>query len=257
MRLVDPGAIRRILETDRVWSAYAIADLAPAAFGRCDWYGTEEPPALALLYRAFSVPVLLAVGGEGELAPVLAALPEEEALYLAVPSFVPRLLAPRYERLEVKSMLRMVLPPAALLPASDPRVERLGMRDASAVARLYRDGEATGESPEFFGTEMLASGAFHGIRAAGELVAVAGTHVLKPELGVAAIGNVYVRRDSRGRSLGTLVTCATAHDLRQRGIPTIVLNVGESNVAARRSYERLGFGVHMPYVEGRLRLKLL
>ena len=55
------------------------------------------------------------------------------------------------------------------------------------------------------------------------LVAVAGTHLLAPEEGAAAIGNIYTRRDRRGRGLGRAVTSAVLADLA--GIETVGLNV--------------------------------
>ena len=67
---------------------------------------------------------------------------------------------------------------------------------------------------------------------------------------MAAVGNVYVRQDARGRGLGGRVTAAVALELRRRGIDTIVLNVNQANGAAIRTYEKLGFIVHGKFVEG-------
>lgn len=254
MRLRDRDAIRALLETDRVWSAYALADLAPGPFALSEWYGSTSPPAVALLYRAFSVPVLLAVGTEEALRPVFRSLPAEPELYLAVPRHALALLEPRYHAREIKPMLRMWLPPERELPPRDPRVVRLDELDAAEVEELYRDGIEAGEAPEFFAPSMLARGTFRGVREGRGLVAVSGTHVLDDDVSVAAIGNVYVRRSARGRGLGGIVTAATASAIRESGIRTVVLNVGESNAAARRIYASLGFLVHIPYHEGRLEL---
>ena len=125
---------------------------------------------------------------------------------------------------------------------------RLGAGDLEALRGLYSDGAAREEIPDFFEDSMVDAGIYYGVRDAGELVAVAGTHVLTP--GAAAVGNVYVRHDARGRGLAARVTAAVARDLRQRGVETIVLNVRQDNRTAIRVYERLGFVVHGEFLEG-------
>ena len=83
------------------------------------------------------------------------------------------------------------------------RVTRLGAKDVPAIERLYADGESTGESPDFFYGSMVTDGVFFGVYKGEDLIAAAGTHLVSREEGAAAIGNVYVRRDRRGRGLGT------------------------------------------------------
>ena len=147
--------------------------------------------------------------------------------------------------LEAHPMVRMRLPH---IPPDPGATLMLGPEDATDVRALYHDGAERGEIPDFFQDTMLSAGVYRGLRDAGDLVAVAGTHVVTPT--VAAIGNVYVRQDARGRGLGGRVTAAVAHELRQRGVETIVLNVNQNNAAAIRTYEKLGFVVHGKFVEG-------
>lgn len=142
-------------------------------------------------------------------------------------------------------MFRMRLDGAA--PPWGPTLA-LGEPDLAGLRALYQDGAERGEIPDFFDDSMVRAGIYHGVREAGVLVAVAGTHVVTPT--AAAIGNVYVRHDARGRGLAGRVTAAVAHALRDRGIGTIVLNVRQDNAAAIRVYERLGFVVHGEFVEG-------
>ena len=71
------------------------------------------------------------------------------------------------------------------------------------------------------------------------MVAAAGTHLLSRRERVATIGNVYTRRDCRGRGLGRIVMSAVREALA--GIDTIGLNVRVDNRAAIRVYESLGF----------------
>ena len=101
--------------------------------------------------------------------------------------------------------------------------------------------------------ELGQIGELRGIREEGRLVAVAGTHLMAPSLGVCAIGNVYTRQDSRGRGLAARVTAAVVGHALRHGARTVVLNVRQSNEGARRVYERLGFREYCEFVEGSAR----
>jgi hypothetical protein len=71
-RITDRDEIRSILETDRGWSVYALGDLSPGLFEQSEWYRPAGgAPALILIFRAFSIPVLFALGKPALLAAVL------------------------------------------------------------------------------------------------------------------------------------------------------------------------------------------
>lgn len=248
---VDPAAVRAMLETDRAWTVYALADLAPRYSAPAEWrLAAGGRPALLLIYRAFRPPVLFSHGSAADLEPLLAGIAGEPEFYLSMrPEAVAALRAAGYQIRGEKSMWRM------LLEARDGTLPplcavRLGPGDDAELARLYADGEAAGEAPQFFDAGMLAAGVYFGIRAGEELVAAAGTHVVAPQEGVAAIGNVYTRRDQRGRGFASRVTAAVTSELVRRGLRTVALNVEQTNGAAVRVYERLGFRRYCPYVEG-------
>ena len=143
-------------------------------------------------------------------------------------------------------MWRMVMEPWV---ASGDRsaVTRLVAGDVPALERLYADGESSGESPDFFYPSMVSDGMFFGVYEDHALAAVAGTHLVAREEGAAAIGNVYTRRDRRGRGLGRAVTAAVLRELN--GIETVGLNVRADNDAAIRVYESLGFVRHCEFHE--------
>jgi ribosomal protein S18 acetylase RimI-like enzyme len=146
-------------------------------------------------------------------------------------------------------MWRMAVDPARFVPPAHTSV-RLGPGDYDALVSLHRDGDAAGEAPPFFNAGMLRHGVYYGIREGGAIVAAAGTHVLAERESVAGIGNVYTRRDRRGRGFGAQVSGAVTAELLQLGVRTVVLNVDESNAAAMRVYERLGFERYCEYREG-------
>ena len=104
--------------------------------------------------------------------------------------------------------------------------------------------------PEFFFAPMLEQGVFFGIREKNDLVAVAGTHLVAPPEGVAAVGNIYTRRDCRGHGLAARVTSAVVSELLSMNIDVVALNVNQQNVSAIRVYERLGFAMHGEFTEG-------
>lgn len=250
-RSADPTAIRKILETDRCWAVYALADLAPEYRESARWHvAAEGRPALLLVYRGFEPPVLFAHGAAADLAPLLPEIADVPVLYLSVRWEVAELLrANGYETPEEKRMWRMVAGRGHFEPRAHTAV-RLEPADYTALASLYQDGDAAGESPPFFDAGMLRHGVYYGIREGGAIVAAAGTHVVAEGESVAAIGNVYTRRDHRGRGFGAQVSGAVTAELLRSGVRTVVLNVDEGNAAAMRVYQRLGFERYCKYREG-------
>jgi ribosomal protein S18 acetylase RimI-like enzyme len=160
----------------------------------------------------------------------------------------PEALAEVRRHAEVTNEKRMFrLAWAGCETAVDARATRLTAADTAALIRLYKDGESTGESPDFFYDSMVTDGVFFGVYEGDELVAAAGTHLVARDEGAAAIGNVYTRRDRRSRGLSRIVTAAALHELRE--FKTVGLNVRADNAAAIRVYESLGFVKHCDFLE--------
>ena len=238
-RLTDKTEIRSLLRHDPVWSVYALGDLAPTMFPKTQWFR----PGLTLVVEDYGTAILFAMGpdsvrealgcvtGPVHLQVQRDAL-DEVARHAAVSS--PRL------------MWRMTWT-GDRLAAPSGVTSRLDAGDVPALEALYADGEASGESPDFFFPSMVADGVFHGIYEGTALVAAAGTHILARAEGAAAIGNVYTRRDRRGRGLGRLVTSAVLGELS--GIETVGLNVRADNDRALHLYESLGFARHCQFYE--------
>ena len=242
--LTDPHEIRSILRRDPIWSVYALGDLAPAMFPKTQWFG----PDLSLVLRDYDTSILFAIGTRS----IREALEQATSpVHLQVQRDALDEVSRHADVQDAREMWRMVWhgPPHQPERHINPGpVVRLGAADVPALRQLYADGEATGESPDFFYPSMVSDGVFFGFHEKRQLVAAAGTHLLAREEGAAAIGNVYTRRDCRGRGLSRLVTGAVMTTLA--AIETVGLNVRADNAAAIRVYESLGFVRHCPFFEG-------
>lgn len=244
--LTDKSQILAYLETDRLYAAYAVGDLEPELFAHCAWFGAEREGrlrALALHYGGLGFPVVFLMGDANGLRAIF-----EDALHIKQAYF-----ACRQEHLLVMCdfyewgpapMWRMVLRPERFQPVAGGCVP-LTLDHAEQLAALYACGEENAFDPV-----QVPGGAFHGFFENGRLVAAAGTHLVSPTYGVAAVGNVFTHPDHRGRGYGTAVTSAVVAELQSRGIRDIVLNVSQKNATAIRIYERLGFQRYCPFFDG-------
>src|SRR5438445_950741 len=212
-RVEDPARIRALLESDRPWAAYALADLEPGFREHCHWHAREDgPPAVVMLYRRADPPVIFALGSAERLAPLIQEI-DEPALFLHVrPEALAAIETCYRVGAEVRPQWRMTLEPDRFRPVPSDDVSRLGSGDVEGIRALYGDGAARGEAPDFFDPSLVDRGMFRGVREGADLVAVAGTHVVSHAESVCALGNVYVRHDRRGRCLGARVTRAVSAD---------------------------------------------
>jgi GNAT superfamily N-acetyltransferase len=244
------------LASDPAWCVYALGDLAPQFAPHCEWHiESSGPPAVLLLFRAFETPVLFTHGDPAAVARLLDEIAHEPALYLSIRPAILPLVRERWRVASEIPMWRMTFAPADFAPAAaQPGLTpvRLGLDHLPHLEALFADGASTGEAPDFFAPYMVEQGAFYGLFEGSDLIAAAGTHLLVPAQGVAAIGNVYTRRDRRGRGLAALVTSAVTAELLalQPPLGVIALNVNQGNLAAQRVYHRLGFRFHCEFYEG-------
>jgi len=242
-RLTDKTAIRAILRRDPVWGVYALGDLAPRMFPKTKWFG----PDLTLVLHDFGTSILFAMGT----ASIREALDHVRwPVHLQLQQDALDEVA-RYAVIENQcQMWRMGWegPPEGGRHADTTAAARLGAADVPALLKLYADGEATGESPDFFYPSMVSSGVFFGVYDGDALVAAAGTHLFAPEERAVAIGNIYTMRAHRGHGLGRVVTSAVLAAVKD--IETVGLNVRAGNHAAMSLYESLGFVRHCQFYEG-------
>ena len=251
-RTHDRARIEAFLSRDRIWGAYALGDLEPSLFPLCEWtfvVDAGQDVALALVFQGLTPPICLTIGA----APGVAALVAEAGL----PEWVHFVMEPGhwavidavYALGKADAMLRMGLARGDFRPASVNgwRPRRLSAADMAALTQLYTaDG---GDAPDAFAPFQVEQGLFYGADEAGRLIAVAGTHLVAPEMGVAAVGNVYTAPDYRGRGLAQTCTSAVVEACHGLGVRDVVLNVARDNAPARAAYARLGFRPWCEFIE--------
>lgn len=248
---VDPSAaaddVRRFFEGDRLMAAYALADLDPDNVDRARWWVTrreEEITAAALLVEVLPFRPCFAMGDTESLAELFRTGVTEPRLIVATPPHGrPAIEASyRFERTDV--MHRMVVRLDTFRPRVRHSVVRLGPEHLDDVIELY--GNA---SRSYFTAQRLERELYFGVYAGAQLAAAAGTHVRSRAAGIAAVGNVLTRLAHRNRGMAASVTSAVTEAAFQEHAD-VVLNVRQDNLPAISVYDRLGYAVHAPFVEG-------
>lgn len=266
MDRANKTAIRRILYTDPIWCAYAIGDLQDAVYDRCEWYldpgrrSDVEDDSLVMIYPGLQPPVLFAVGAAEAVERALVRMLEHSqpptSAYLSIREEHEPVFARYYDLgADRRPMYRMVLQRAeALESPATPQLVRLLPDDAPRLAALYAQG---GEfAPDAFDPWQLVNGVFYGIEDdAGALIAVGGTHIVDWDAGVAAIGNFYTVPEARRHGYASALLNKIVRDLRAAAVDTIVLNVDQRNANAQMLYERNGFAIYCPFIEGEAQLR--
>ena len=235
----DRDQIRSLLNSDRVWSLYALADLDQHLFDMCQWWTRNQ--SLALVFNGISIRPIFVMGSQHDVHTLLETLPVEEG-YLNLRDEHAGQDLYRYK--EPHRMLRMTI---GKLDERRGEIVTLSREHADEIEALYATGTGAGVA---FGAFQLDTGFFRGIRRDRELIAVAGVHVVSKNESVAGFGNVFTRADYRGHGLAQITTSAVVAALQDEGIETIGLNVEHNNAAAIAAYEKLGFRTAFEYWEG-------
>jgi GNAT superfamily N-acetyltransferase len=244
---VQADRLRAFLGHDRIMSAYALADLDAAEVERARWWLASrdgQGVAAALVVEALPFRPCFATGETEALAAIFREGIREARLVISTPPAGRVAVDAIYRFERVDRMHRMAVDIASFRPRVTHNVTRLGPDELEDVIDLY--GHA---SRSYFTPERMAREIYFGVYSGSSLVSAAGTHVRSVRSGMAAVGNVLTRVTYRDRGLATSVTSAvTAAALEEH--PDVVLNVRQDNSPAVAVYERLGYHVHAPFVEG-------
>jgi ribosomal protein S18 acetylase RimI-like enzyme len=241
----DRQTLYPFLSQDRLYAAYAIADMDDREFGRTRWgvalrHGATV--AVCMEYSGLSPQPLFVMGDPAGVRTILGSVIRTRTAYLAaMPEHLPA-VSGLYRVEPGPRMVRMWVDRATFRPVVGEAV-RLDAGDTRHLNRLYELGLTA-----WLPSESVSSGVYYGVRRGGRLVAAAGTHVISPTYGLAAVGNVFTHRDMRGRGFAKAVTSAVTAELLET-VATVVLNVRSDNAPALAAYRALGYQAHTSFEE--------
>jgi ribosomal protein S18 acetylase RimI-like enzyme len=245
-KLEDKEEIYSILKQDRLYAAYAIGDLEPSLFEKCQWaaaYQEGKPKALCLLFKGLTPNAVFCMGDGAGLVVILGSVLRPGRVFFAArPEHVPSLRA-LYDLDPAETLIRMAVTAAEFRPDEGSAV-RLTPHDTHGLNTLYRMGGGTG-----FASYQVSEGIFYGVRRDGKVIATAGTHVMSPKYGIGCVGNVFTHPDFRGHGYAAACISAVVRDVLAAGCRDVVLNVRQDNGPAIHVYARLGFREHSRYEE--------
>ncbi|MGD8814712.1 MAG: GNAT family N-acetyltransferase [Anaerolineales bacterium] len=237
--------VKQRLEQDRHWCAYALADLYPPYAPHAHWHIHED--AVLLIYRGLNPPILFAYGNPTQAVRLFGRLSPGRYQYGLLASHL-AIIEDRLKRENEAIMWRMALKRDHFPHKQvDEDVVPLGISDLQELMDLFDEHP---DRPDSFDEGQLANGFFFGIREQDQLCAIAGTHVVSPQAGVAALGNIFTHPTWRSRGYSKRVTSALVSALLKQDLPTIVLNVAQDNHVAIGIYRHLGFWPICGYHEG-------
>jgi GNAT superfamily N-acetyltransferase len=235
--LRDANKIRPILQHNRAYAAYAIAQLDERMFPDNDWYRASGPTGSALLLHSRSGlgRAMFAIGDPGALDAALSLHPGPRFAFGSLYPDHRKVVDKYFIVTRPQTMYRMSVTSDTFRPVAD-EARRLRGVDAPAVNRIYSvDGGPTAYRPSH-----LEEGVYYGIEVDGRLASIAGTHVVSRAEGVAVVGNVFTHPRYRGGGLATEVTSAVTRDVLEY-CDLVVLTVEEQNSPALNIYLKLGY----------------
>lgn len=242
----DRALLRGFLERDRLFAAYALADLDESDPTRARWgiaRDGSEVVALVLEYGGPSPQPLFVLGRDDGIDAILRDVIKPRVAYIASLPDSGKAVERRYRLETGPQMVRMWVDAGRFRPVDDPGVEHLVPSDVADLNRLYRLGFGSWLSPQ-----AIAEGIYYGIRVRGRLVAAAGTHVIGRGSKIAVVGNVLTAPEYRGRGYAKATTAAVTARLLEF-CDHVALNVRSDNPPAINAYRRLGYAEHVRFEE--------
>jgi RimJ/RimL family protein N-acetyltransferase len=238
--------IRRILEGRRPYAAYALGQLEPPLVRQTDWWlsSSAANQGLMLHSRGGLGNATFAMGEAGALDALMSVHPGPRRTFLTCEPHHLETMLRHFDLDQRQTMIRMRVTATSFRPIDGP-VRRLTGADVRSINRLYR----TEGVPSFYSSRQIEDAVYFGVERDGELIAVAGTHVISQASAIAVVGNVYTHPRYRGQRFAQCTTGAVTEQLL-RFCRDIVLSVDPTNVPAVRAYERLGYTEAARLIEG-------
>ena len=236
--LRNRDAIRQRLQPLREHAAYALAQLEPGLFERTRWFTAEGAGGRALVTHSR--------GGLGD-ATFVTGDPEAATAILSIePGPARSYLTCRIEHVDAvrsvyhlsnsQPMLRMSVTANTFRRQEVVAATCLLGIDIRRINQLY----GSEGNPTYYDAGHIDGGVYRGVVISGRLVAIAGTHAVSPQEGIAVVGNVFTHPRHRGQGYATAATSAATEALLEQ-CDTVVLTVDPSNAPAITAYRRLGY----------------
>ena len=236
--LRNRDSIRERLRPQREHAAYALAQLEPGLFERTRWFTAEGPGGRGLVThsRGGLGDATFVTGNAEAIAAILSIEPGPARSYLTCLREHVGAVQSVYQVSNSQPMLRMTVNAATFRRWEVvPAVRLLGI-DIRRINQLYgSDG-----NPTYYEAGHIDGGVYRGVVISGRLVAIAGTHAVSPQEGVAVVGNVFTHPRHRGQGYATAATSAATEALLEE-CDTVVLTVDPKNAPAIAAYRRLGY----------------
>ena len=252
----DLATLRQILDSDRLFAAYALAQLETDAFPHSRWWTAQSEIGLSLIghSRAGLGDAMFVLGPAEGVAAILSLHPGKFQTFATAKSAHIEALEESHILTGARQMQRMHVTTEFFRPVeageanSSRTIFRLRGHQVRALNRLY----STAGGPTSYHPHHVDECCYFGIAEERRLVAVAGTHSISPSSGVAVVGNVFTHPQHRGQGHATLATSATTAELLQ-SCTDVVLSVDPANKPAVIAYEKLGYVTRGEIIEAAAR----
>ncbi|MEJ5221621.1 MAG: GNAT family N-acetyltransferase [Tepidiforma sp.] len=237
-QLRDPDEIRPLLRARIEYTAYALGQLEPELFARTRWFLARGTTGVGLVLhsRGGLGDATFVMGDPDAIHAVLSIHPGTAQTYATCQPQHVEVLKRVYRLATQQPMTRMVVTRNTFRPVQVFETVHLTGVDIRKINALY--GSENG--PSYYIPEHIDSGVYRGVVLEGRLVAIAGTHVVSRQEGVAVVGNVFTHPAYRGRGLATSATSAVTEALLDC-CDYVVLTVDPRNTPAVAAYARLGY----------------
>lgn len=237
-QISDPVRIRELLMPRVEYTAYALGQLEPALMARTRWFWARGTTGTGLVLhsRGGLGDATFVMGDPDAVSAILSIQPGNAHTFATCqPQHLDALRAV-YRLANTQPMIRMSVTADRFIPAERQGTVTLSGLDIRRVNSLY--GSEGG--PSYYIPEHIDGGVYRGVIAEGRLVAVAGTHVVSRQEGVAVVGNVFTHPAHRGRGYATAATSSVTEALLAY-CDHVVLTVDPNNAPAVAAYIRLGY----------------
>jgi len=197
-RLRERDQIRRLLETRRPYTAYALGQLDVRLFRMTEWWHAHNETGQAIVLHSYGGlgNATFAMGEAGALEAVLRVHPGPRHTFLTCEVHHVDAVSRYFDLQQRQTMIRMQVTAETFRPL-EGEARRLTGRDVREVNRLYR----TDGVPSFYLSRQIDESVYFGAERDGRLVSIAGTHVISSASGIAVVGNVYTHPGHRGKRL--------------------------------------------------------